>query len=109
MASLFGQWGLWGSSASQAQNAKPYYLTERVLACVYGERPALGGAANRRRACAWRSRRSSAHAAAAPAARCPPADGEFLPNPSFTEEDRESWNKSYRQTFLSDRRGGDGL
>lgn len=36
MASFFGQWGLWGSSAPQAQNAKPYYLTERVLACVYG-------------------------------------------------------------------------
>ncbi|KAL4439922.1 hypothetical protein ABPG75_002923 [Micractinium tetrahymenae] len=53
MASFFGHWGLWGSSAPQAQNAKPYYLTERVLACVY-------------------------------------------------EEDRESWNKSYRQTFLSD-------
>lgn len=53
MGSLFGQWGLWGSAAPQAQNAKPYHLTERVLACVY-------------------------------------------------EEDRESWNKSYRQTFLSD-------
>ncbi|KAL4423740.1 hypothetical protein ABPG75_001041 [Micractinium tetrahymenae] len=36
MASFHGHWGLWGSSAPQAQNAKPYYLTERVLACVYG-------------------------------------------------------------------------
>ncbi|EFN52829.1 hypothetical protein CHLNCDRAFT_138268 [Chlorella variabilis] len=42
-------WGISGPT----QSPKPYYLTDRVLACVY-------------------------------------------------EEDRESWNKSYRQTFLSD-------
>ena len=29
-------WSLWGA-APATQNAKPYYLTERVLACVYGE------------------------------------------------------------------------
>ena len=50
MSSLFGQWGLWGAGAP-AQSAKPYYLTDRVLAVVYSAQEGVWAARTCRRRC----------------------------------------------------------
>lgn len=80
---------LWGGGPA-SQSPKPYFLTDRLLACVYGGRRWLvGGRQAAPRLC---PERQAAPAALMCVPACPPA-----------EEDRESWNKSYRQSFLSDR------
>ena len=98
--------------AAPPQSARPYYLTERVLACVYGE-PAAAGWLALGEHCCVRWEVADAHAALCSCAAAPLPSSRPLPplptdrcgpaRPPAAEEDRESWNKSYRQTFLSDR------
>ena len=87
--------------AAPTQSARPYYLTERLLACVYGEALHVGAGSRNSsdgQTC-WHGVMTFGGLQSHVGTACTKiADSLTL----LAEEDRESWNKSYRQTFLSD-------
>lgn len=81
--SPFKALGSWGWASKPVQDARPVWLTDRLLACFYGARRRVqlaGGNRSSARLVRWLT--CSLRLACA-------------------EEDRVSWNSSYRQTYNS--------